>query len=187
MSEGPGTPGAQPHSHSSVKLLDPSVLLLLERPAGYAPSRILEQMIHIFHFMRVNLYYSIFLSFSPSSTAFYIVNRLFKSKDLTRKYKNIPRLLNGSLCIYNLNASQVLLMNGPHLENTVLSDQPLPLNWAWILNIFHNMLPSRLLPTSPLPPFSVPVIYEQGSFLLIRAAVHQPQPKGQIQATTWLL
>lgn len=128
MSEGPGTPGAQPHSHSSVKLLDPSVLLLLERPAGYAPSRILEQMIHIFHFMRVNLYYSIFLSFSPSSTAFYIVNRLFKSKDLTRKYKNIPRLLNGSLCIYNLNASQVLLMNGPHLENTVLSDQPLPLN-----------------------------------------------------------
>lgn len=91
MSEGPGTPGAQPHSHSSVKRLDPSVLLLLERPAGYAPSRILEQMIHIFHFMRVNLYYSIFLSFSPSPTAFYIVNRLFKSKDLTRKYKNIRR------------------------------------------------------------------------------------------------
>ena len=42
MSEGPGTPGAQCHSHSSIKLLDPSLLLLLERPAGYAPSRILE-------------------------------------------------------------------------------------------------------------------------------------------------
>ena len=41
--------------------------------------------------MRVNLYYSIFLSFSPSPTAFYIVNRLLKSKDLTREYKNIPR------------------------------------------------------------------------------------------------
>lgn len=106
-------------SHSSV-IIDPSLLLLLERPAGYAPSRILEQMVHVFHFMRINLYYSIFLSFSLQH---FILSLDFLNQRISLENIKISlNLLNGILrrCkIYNLNASQVLLMNGPHLENTL--------------------------------------------------------------------
>lgn len=106
-------------SHSSV-ILHPSLLLLLERPAGNAPSRILEQMVHVFHFMRVNLYYSIFLSFSLQH---FILPLDFLNQRISLENIKISLdLLNGILwrCkTYNLNASQVLLMNGPHLENTL--------------------------------------------------------------------
>lgn len=131
--EGPGTPGAQRHSHPPSNFLTHPLLLLrglvctLQNfRAKWSTYFILWESTHI-HFP----------SFSPSPTAFGIVTDFFKSKDLTREYKNISLAYwNGSLSvkIYNLIASQVLLMNSPHLK------------WARILNIFCNMLPF-LLPT----------------------------------------